>query len=497
MARIHRALALALASALSLLPALARADDPYADFRVPEHRTFSWILASNGGIQSTRQDERGAFRDRLANGHALSQMAWASETEARQLDLFLVADARWNDNHHRFDRQLPPAGFDHASARDRADAQSLTWLGDQRTYLGGSSFAVESQGSAALDFAQQGRSDAEHYFFTSPSLSTFEQFSGDDIESRLYRQAGFLSLGVGLGRVRDVTGVFSAQLIEHRLLATGRLTRALSPAALLRLAQLHYASSDFAAAHDRPSRYFWREVERVLREDGALDGGTLDAYSLERVLEPALGGVQFQRRRGSFVRPFFFGSESSGHIDLDERSSRLLIEDGVPAFSDASASSRRDKIDAKDSGAGLSAEYHRPAGMRWQSDCSLVTTYGGGPGRRLDIHPFAGVQYLIADRWFAAASLEENAHTERAGDGRTHPSWDLVGRANLSYLVEDSWTLDLQFTHEQEQERNGIFYFPRYFQRTSALTFGLTYRPFGRFAAPGLGLSEHLATPAL
>src|ERR1051325_1749129 len=195
MARIHRALALALASALSLLPALARADDPYADFRVPEHRTFSWILASNGGIQSTRQDERGAFRDRLANGHALSQMAWASETEARQLDLFLVADARWNDNHHRFDRQLPPAGFDHASARDRADAQSLTWLGDQRTYLGGSSFAVESQGSAALDFAQQGRSDAEHFFFTSPSLSTFEQFSGDDIESRLYRQAGFLSLG--------------------------------------------------------------------------------------------------------------------------------------------------------------------------------------------------------------------------------------------------------------------------------------------------------------
>jgi hypothetical protein len=72
-----------------------------------------------------------------------------------------------------------------------------------------------------------------------------------------------------------------------------------------------------------------------------------------------------------------------------------------------------------------------------------------------------------------------------------------VGRANLSYLVEDSWTLDLQFTHEQEQERNGIFYFPRYFQRTSALTFGLTYRPFGRFAAPGLGLSEHLAAPAL
>ncbi len=465
MSRIHRAFALA--SALSLLPALARADDPYADFRVPDHRTFTWIVQSSGGINSSQENASSRSRERSLNGHLLSRMAWGSETEARLRALAVATDARWISTRDQFDAHFPFNETDHEVQHRRNDAQSLTVSGGQRSYLGRSSFAVDAQASAALELAQRGSSQDRRDLNITPSSNVFEFTSNEDFEDRRYQQSGSASLGLGFGRVRDVTGVFSAQLIEQRLRATGRLTRALSPEAALRLAQLHYVANDITAAHDRPGRYFWREVERVLREDGALNEGTLDAYSLERVLEPALGVVQITRRVGIFVRPFYFGSESSGHLDEDFSRSTRQLDDGVPVFSDSEKFSRRIRVREKDSGVGLGVEVHRPAGMRWQSDLSVAASYGGGAGRALVVGTFAGIQYLLADRWYASATLDETERSRHAGDGRTPPSWLLEGRASLSYLVEDSWSLDLLFSHEQEQERNGVFYFPRYFQRTS------------------------------
>ncbi len=485
--------ALAIASALFLLSTVAHADDPYADFRVPDHRSFSWIVQSNGATSlAVRNQGTESSRDRAANGALFSRMTWASETEARQRGLVLATTAFWGYEHSRATNAFPFQFFQ-SSAHQRNDRQALTLAASQRSYLGESDFAIDGQVTEDLVFEQDGSSEVSASFFTPPT----EDASGEETQDRLYRHTGSVSLGIGRGRVRNVTGVFSAQLIEQRLLGTGRLTRALSSAARLRLAQLHYLSSDFFAAHERSGRYFWREVERVLREDGALSESTLDAYSLERVLEPTVGGVQFTRRTGCFVRPFFFGSETRGHEDRDFKSDHLLVEQGGVQFASHGEFSTRTHLNRKDSGVGVSAEFHRPVGMRWQSDASAGASYGGGPLRELDVNASAALQYLLADRWYASATFQENVQSQRTRDGRSQPSWFLQSRANLSYLVEDSWSIDLHYTDIQGLQRDVLASFPADFLRTSGLSFGFTYRPFGHFDAPGLGLSEHLTTPPL
>jgi hypothetical protein len=471
------------------LPAAAHAEDPYADFRVPEHRRFSWFVQASGSANSVDQNEPyGTAHRTTPTGQLLSQMAWTHESDARLSDLFLTADAGTSQSHTRFETSTP---VDEQSSHSWDNFQTLSLAADQRNYLGASQFAVEADASLTFSLAQQGNSSTQY-----ARSGTFENFYGQEQSLHSYRPSGTVSLGIGYGRVRDASGVFSAQLIEQRLFATGRLTRALSPATRTRIAQLHYIAGDFFAAHERPSRYFWQEVERLLNEDGALVEGGLDAYSLLRLLEPSMAGKGFTRLAGAFVRPFFFGSQVGGHEDHDSNYSQLALNNGVVLFESASQSSQRTDLDEKDSGVGLGLEYHRPGGMRWQTDASALATYGGGSRNDLDATSAAQVEYMIADRWFASARLDYRSLTQELNGVRAEPEWTLTGRATLSYLVEDSWSLDLQGNTSQQQRRNEEFSSPVYL-RFSGISFGLTYRPYGRFDAPGLKISEHLVTPPL
>src|SRR5437763_5301159 len=101
--------ALALASALFLLSTVARADDPYADFRVPDHRSFSWIVQSDGAtLLHARNQGAETDRDRSATGSVRSRTAWTSESEARQHVLEFDTGALWSDDHLREAFQFPP-----------------------------------------------------------------------------------------------------------------------------------------------------------------------------------------------------------------------------------------------------------------------------------------------------------------------------------------------------------------------------------------------------
>src|SRR5205823_173566 len=76
-------------------------------------------------------------------------------------------------------------------------------------------------------------------------------------------------VSLGHGRVRDATGVQLARLLEARLLEAGAIRAPLSRAAKERIAALYYLRPSLSVAHERPDRFFWREVGRVLREVGA------------------------------------------------------------------------------------------------------------------------------------------------------------------------------------------------------------------------------------
>src|SRR5262249_49937216 len=123
-----------------------------------------------------------------------------------------------------------------------------------------------------------------------------------------------LDASASWGRVRDATPVYQVEVLEERLRETGTLHQPLSRHAREQLAALYTVEGDVAFAHQRPTKYFWRELERILREDGVLDPGGLDAYAVQRLLEPiTITGAIVARTAGYTVGPVFHAVTTQFH----------------------------------------------------------------------------------------------------------------------------------------------------------------------------------------
>src|SRR5439155_78738 len=85
---------------------------------------------------------------------------------------------------------------------------------------------------------------------------------------------------------RAGTAVYEVEVRAGRLRGSGQLAQARSRDARERIAALYYVQPGYSAAHERASRFFWREVESALRDAGALRSGGLDAYNSFRADEP-------------------------------------------------------------------------------------------------------------------------------------------------------------------------------------------------------------------
>lgn len=483
---------LALASALCLVPVVARADDPYADFRVPDHHTFQWIvtgsLRSAGAYtgSTVEHSRNGDFASTLAN-----ELRWHAERETRQFDAGVRQSLDWDRSRRRDDNPFQP--LSRLVEKRRTDDQNLSLFASRSDYPGGGPLFVSYGATGRASFSQDVSAQNSHELFPFA-----EVFRGDNEAARLYREDGTASVAAGVGRIRNVTGVYSAQLLESRLLATGRLTRPLSNDARRKIAEAYYIAPGFSAAHERPDKYFWRAVERILREDGALEGGSLDGYSLQRLLEPASNRFFVPRRAGFSVSTVVSLTETRGHIDLDDRQTSLQLSGGIPVAASAFESSDRTRTNTDAVMSGLDLEYARPAGPRWQWDFGSSARYGGGRRRATSLESFGSATWLVADRWYATAGFEHVIQNARVDGVRYLPTWRYFSSAALGYWVEDAWSLQLALQQSQENLRTRFqpAGFSRY-DRVASLNLGLTYRPAGRLDAPGLGIAERRVTPPL
>ena len=103
---------------------------------------------------------------------------------------------------------------------------------------------------------------------------------------------------------------------------------------------------------------------------------------------------------------------------------------------------------------------------------------------------------MLADRWVATVMVSQFAQSEVADSVRLSPAWQIHGTAQLSYFFEDSWSLSAGLDHTQYRPVttiSGVAVTPNGYVRQTQIVIGLTYRPVGRFEAPGLGVSERLA----
>jgi hypothetical protein len=324
----------------------------------------------------------------------------------------------------------------------------------------------------------------------------------DSNERWAYRTSLTTGVGLGVGRVRNATGVYDARVLEQRLLSSGALTRSLSATARQRLAELMYVRDAWDFVHDRPGRTLWKEIERILSEDGAVAEGGLDGYSVLRATEAHIGaGVPsadgVPRSPVGRLTGIFVG------ITLDQNHTQLVDRIDLNRFQQQTiadtvfAESRfhigfHDKRHFDDGRVGLTAEYHRPLGLPWQLSASSRVVV---PIRKqeswLQWNSSAGVDWMIADRWLASASLFQSwFDADRVIGSTPGDQIQLGAQTTIAYYLEDRLSLSLNANHSQSRSHLGPF-FPtgvdgERYSRNQSISVGVGYRFAGWLDAPGM-----------
>jgi hypothetical protein len=482
-APVHAALLAALAFAtLAASPARAgwlSADSAYSSYRIPEHRWSYWTASLDlaGGhsaapIFSDLTDRGGSLGGRVA-----TTAAWNHDSDRLQHDWGFSVDASGS----RSSRRVEDETLTYESRSSNKDlAQAFSLHGSWRVYPWTTPVGVSLGTSNLLDLGQSFQ--ASHFANQGPNTRTTSDF---DVSRGSRRYIGAVSAEVGLGRVRDATPVHLAQVLEDRLRRKGALTRPLSDQARRALAALYAIEPGIEAAHQRPAKYFWRELERILREDGALAPEALDAWDVLRLLEPVSVGFGVARASGFFIGPSVTVLTQRFRDTREESSSGIYyVADTVYAtFENGLHETRNDRNDRVFT--AITAEIHRPLSPRWQADAFTRVALSEA-GESTNLANSVSVVYVISDRWLGLARAFHSANAER--QVRRFERWSAEVSGELVYFLEDSWALRLTAYERQNHDASRLF-------RSGGFQLGLTWIVSGFFEAPGLVPAMHPSPP--
>jgi hypothetical protein len=321
----------------------------------------------------------------------------------------------------------------------------------------------------------------------------------------------------GYGRVRDATGVYAARGIEHRLLASGAITRPLSREGLTRLVSLLYIDGFFSVVHDRFPKYFWDDLTEVLRDDGALRDSVLGAGDAFRALEPTrpeplsppfldvVPAYRFQRLRGAFVGMAVSGLHIQTIDRFDETLSSLAETEGTPPSTSLFLSSARAEENGDILFVGPSAEFHRPVGLRWQLGAVGRVQFPVERSRKGMVETSElRADYLVAERWLATAGIIHERQIDRDPPSPSalapdwFDAWRVRGVAGVSYYIEDRLAIGLNATEQQSHVRtssHGVPVNTGSWIRFGEINLSLSYRFAAGLRAPGIITPLSLGQP--
>jgi hypothetical protein len=480
--------ALILSASLTLLPALsAAADDPYADYRIPEHYWRSWTanVTAIGDFQRGTGPFSGESKNSRVSARGSTSFTGGFDSDPRstvyELSFSALADRARAEQ--QFVLVPTDVTIDGTSQFTRTNQVLSGFIGDSR-YPWGIPLGISF--SAAVDAAFDQTWNSGSQIARSP---TTEAQTTSSFTTGGYNVNSQLTAGLDWGRVRDATPVYQVQVLEQRLLQEGTIQRELSRTARERLASLYTTEARLAFAHDRPTKYFWRELERLLTDDGVLSERGLDAYAVQRLLEPlTIRGSVLLRFRGLSVGPQVVLFQQQQHVSTGGTSSDAFYVNGTLVNASEMVIPRTETNDRDDFIlSGVTVQYHEPFGPRWQVDgvSRALVTEGGE-----DFLLSTGLQavWLVADRWYADAKFLHNLRAPGSGWDRKPETWTVVSGASLSYFLEDDWALTL--SAQQQQLHDTIFY-----QRREVFALGVSYRFSGFLNAPGLFEPMRLSPP--
>lgn len=425
------------------------AADPFAEFRIPAHtRRSATLEVGLDGSWSNRVSFDTASRSDHFAGDLRLSTSWSRDSDAHVYDLTATLWTLRNRSRDRFDD-----GTSQRSSRREFFSTAVNLSAFTRTYPWQVPIGLELNANSRLEFNRdqvridEANADSRRH------------------ENRDMRQVlSFVTPGaaLGWGRVRDATPVYRVRILEDRLLATGTLVRRPSEDATRQLIDLFAIAADFGAAHDRPERFFWRRIERVLIDDGALRGDGIDAYGLFRAVEGVAPAVFRDRAR---LRGVFAGAAVSA---LHEHSHAEIEE--VSSTETSTSTNMREQTNNFDTfmvGPRLSA--HRPFGWRWQFgvDTQVLFPLRAGEGG-FDAETRARASFWIVDRWLAElnASHDRQVFEPRRQELPPADNWRVSTAALLEYYLEDHLALSFGVSQTQASE----------WRRNTQFQIGTTYR---------------------
>jgi hypothetical protein len=111
------------------------------------------------------------------------------------------------------------------------------------------------------------------------------------------QQSYTVSLGIGWGKMRNVTAIVSALRFQERLKQLNLITGDLGEETVQALAEQFYRHGYYWQVHVRPDKFFWQEVGKTLAKEGvSLDG--INQYA-NSYLRETPGELRFQRNEGA------------------------------------------------------------------------------------------------------------------------------------------------------------------------------------------------------
>lgn len=510
--------------------------DDFAGFRIPAHRVYS--VDGNFNLQLIDQSSHypaGQSYSTDSRQTSVNQYGHLSGTgyylhDSDPWRLRLSLDASTGGLYYKHASESSTGANVPSSSRNedknRAMGEDWTVSGDVRGYPWAYPAGFLADLDAAGSYQQswyRSENDSRSGYVPGYRYLTTHREGLSSYDYQVTADAGF-----GFGRVRDVSSVYDVYVLQQRLKAQGALARDLSAAAVQKLQELYYFSGEYTKIHDRSAKFYWQEVERILRDDGALTDNTMTAYTIHRIAESYLSSTHsssfrysnpsddfapgeergriYGRKSNSFVRQrgFFVGLLGEVlHIHSIDRTSDAYHSENYAAdtltnLSDHSTNSTRRAFGDVNS-IGALAEYHKPVGMHWQFDAmsELLLPLKNGNGAFI-LHDQAYATFLIDDRWRADFRIQHGRQILKKSSATLYGeanSWWTEAQFGLRYFIEDH--VDINFTADQLQTARSFGGFLRglhdyspsqtpAFMRDYAFSIGLSYHFIGALEAHGI-----------
>jgi hypothetical protein len=461
---------------ISVLAALAPRTghaDAFSEFRIPDHRWSSWTVDLNGFTQkNSREFDFASTELRESRGRLRTLLEAGLEKDdvyaLGRMDL--AVDASGSEQR---DKRIMPFP---QSLRDRSGAttEELRLTTQLRVYPAGGLLGIELTADALGGLVQDWREREDQRQPPGTNLEAWDRTDRD-----VQRFVGFGGATVGIGRVRDATGVYDAYLLEDRLRETGALKGPLSAEVRRQLAELFYVGPKISIVHDRPDKFFWREVERILRDD--LAAGSLDAWSIYRARDV---------RRLPRPIGFFIGPEA-GWTQLEVNQSatsefraRIVDSTGTQEFNGTNSNDFSQS--RKFVTVGGRAELHVPLGLRFQLDASSQLRYATEAPKIMYLQSIARGVYLLGDRWYADLfAAHDRVSPDDAAEAGFRSTWQLAWGGSVSYFMEDAWRAEVRL---DSARRHGDEFGggSTVDDRQTRVSIGISYRIAGRLSSPAL-----------